>query len=223
MKQDQVNERGRVRAALTRRPALEPVIFVALALVYSWFVRPTGNDWLKGPLLLIVVAIPFLSNILHRDSLRDLGLRFDNLRASIREVGIATVVGAAAVVLIGLAAGDGPGFQRSMLGSFLVYPIWGLVQQYAMQSFTFRRVREGIRSPAASAAITALLFALVHMPNLALALSTLVGGYVWCRLFDRHPNLLTLAVSHGWLAVLLRYSWPAGWLHSLAVGPAYWN
>ena len=52
---------------------------------------------------------------------------------------------------------------------------------------------------------------------------TLVGGYVWCRLFHRQPNLFTLAISHGWLAVLVRYSWPAEWLHNLRIGPGYWT
>jgi hypothetical protein len=213
---------GSLRAALIARPAIEPLVFVGLALVYVWVVRPTRNDWLKIPFLTIIVLIPFVSNFLHRDRLRDLGLRLDNFWASAREVGIAALVGAVAIAAVGLATGAGPVLRRSMLDSFLLYPIWGLVQQYAMQSFTYRRLYQGLGRPAGSAAITALLFASVHWPNWPLALLTLVGGYVWCRLFQRHPNLFTLALSHGWLAVLLRYSWPAEWLHNLRIGAGYW-
>ncbi len=68
-----------------------------------------------------------------------------------------------------------------------------------------------------------MLFASLHYPNMALVLVTLVGGYAWCRLFERHPNLITLAVSHGWLAVLLRAFWPAEWLHNLRIGPGFWT
>jgi len=208
---------------LTARPAVEPLVFVALALVYNWIVRPTGNDWLKIPLITIIVLIPFASNFAHKDRLRDLGLRFDNFWPAARDVGIATIIGAVVVVAVGMAAGAGPAFPRGTLVYFLLYPLWGLVQQYAMQSFTFRRTLEGVGHPGLSAAIAASLFAVVHWPNWPLALMTLVGGYVWCRLFHRQPNLFTLAISHGWLAVLVRYSWPAEWLHNLRIGPGYWT
>jgi membrane protease YdiL (CAAX protease family) len=211
-----------LREKLTARPVLEPLLFVSLAVVYSWVIRPTHNDWLRIPFLVVIVLIPFASNLLHRDRLRDLGLRFDNLRASAREVGMATAIGAVAILAVGTLTGD-PHFRDRMVQSFFVYPLWGLIQQYAMQSFTYRRLREGIAQPGLAAAAAAALFASVHWPNWPLALVTLVGGYVWCRLFERHPNLITLALSHGWLAVLLRYSWPVDWLRNLRIGPSYWE
>jgi hypothetical protein len=213
---------GFLRKALVSRPALQPAIFVCLALAFVWVVRPTSNDWLKTPLLTIIVLIPFSSNYLHRDSLRDLGIRLDNLPDSLREVGIATVIGAVTILATGALAGVEPHFGRRALNSLLLYPGWGLVQQYAMQSFTYRRIKDSVRRPGTAAALTAAAFAAIHYPNLALAGVTLVGGYVWCRLFERHPNLFTLALSHGWLAVVLRASWPATWLHSLTIGPDYW-
>ncbi len=212
-----------VKRGIVAQPALQPAVFVGLAFAFIWVVRPTGSDWLKIPFLVVVVLIPFASNFLHGDRLRDLGLRLDNLPDSLREVGIATAIGAGAILAIGVWAGVEPHFGRRALNSLLLYPGWGLVQQYAMQSFTYRRIKEGVRRPGLAAALTAALFAAVHYPNLALAGVTLVGGYVWCRLFDRHPNLFMLALSHGWLAVLLRASWPARWLHSLTIGPDFWH
>lgn len=203
--------------------AAEPIAFVALALLYTWLVRPTRNDWLKGPALAFIIAIPFLSVFLHRDQLADLGLRFDNLVRSAREVAIATAVGALIVVGLGMMVGAGPRLSVSLIDDFLLYPLWGMAQQFAMQSFTYRRLRESFGGIALSAALTATLFGALHYPNLALAGTTLVGGFVWCLLYQRQPNLFTLAVSHGWLAVLLRYSWPAEWLHNLRIGPGYWT
>ncbi len=211
-----------LRERLTARPVLEPLLFVGLAVVYSWVIRGTHNDWLRIPFLVVIVLIPFASNILHRDSLRSLGLRFDNLWVSAREVGLATLIGAVVILAVGTLTG-GPHFRGRMVQSFLVYPFWGLIQQYAMQSFTYRRLRGGIAHTGLAAALAAALFASVHWPNWPLALVTLLGGYVWCRLFERHPNLITLALSHGWLAVLLRYSWPVDWLRNLRIGPSYWE
>lgn len=196
---------------------------MALTLVYIWVVRPTRDDWLKIPLLVVIVAIPFLSAYLHRDSPRDLGLRLDNFWVSARDVGAVTALGAVILVVIALLVDNPIDLGADRLLALLLYPFWGLAQQFAMCSFTYRRVRESVGSPRLSAALTAALFASAHLPNWPLTAMTLLGGYVWCRLFERTPNILTLAISHGWLAVLLRASWPAVWLHNLRIGPGYWT
>jgi len=215
--------RARLSGSSDSRLILEPLVFVTLAILYVWIVRPTRNDWLKGPVLAVIVLIPFASLILRRDPPRDLGLRIDNLLASAREVGILTGIGAAVVVGLGWSLGAGTRLSVGVIDDFLLYPLWGVAQQFAMQSFTYRRLRAGMGGVVVPAVLTALLFAAVHFPNLALAATTLVGGFAWCLLFQRHPNLFTLGISHGWLAVLLRYSWPAEWLHNLRIGPGYWT
>lgn len=201
---------------------VEPIVFVALAILYVWVLKPTGNDLIRVPYLVIVVLIPIASNLLHGDRPAELGLRLDNLGASAREVGIATAAGALLILAIGWLT-DGLHAWSGMWAAFLTYPGWALAQQYAMQSFTYRRMRDAWGRPAIAAGLTAGLFGLVHAPNLALALVTAIGGYVWCRLFERHPNLFTLAVSHGWLAVLIRVAWRAEWLRNLRIGPSFWT
>lgn len=203
--------------------AVEPTLFVGLALLYIWVLQPTHNDWLRVPVLAVIVLIPLASAILHGDSLRDLGLQIDSFGASAREVGLATVGGAVVILVIGLLAGHAPQSRPGIIRAVLLYPFWGLAQQYAMQSFTFRRFREATGHVSAAAGITAILFGAAHYPNLSLAAVTAVGGFFWCLLFQRHPNLFTLAMSHGWLAVLLRASWPAEWLHNLRIGPSFWT
>ncbi len=47
-------------------------------------------------------------------------------------------------------------------------------------------------------------------------------GFVWCGLFERHPNVFTLTLSHAWRAFLLRAAWPEGWLRGMRVGPGLW-
>jgi membrane protease YdiL (CAAX protease family) len=208
---------------LTARPALEPLAFVALGVAYAWVIQPTGNSWIQVPFMTVIVLIPLASNFLHGDKLHDMGIRFDNLWSSTREVGVVTLLATGLVVVVGYVVGAGPAFPRGILGYMLFYPLWGLVQQYAMQSFAFRRTLESVERPWLSAAITALLFAVLHWPNWPLALLTGFGGFVWCLLFYRQPNLFILALSHGWLAVLIRYSWPAEWLRNLRIGPSYWT
>ena len=45
-------------------------------------------------------------------------------------------------------------------------------------------------------------FALLHTPNAALMLATLVGGVCWCILYLRERALLPLAVSHAASAIV---------------------
>jgi len=222
--QDQVSRGpGGFLRALSTRPALEPLVFVALGVAYAWVIQPTGDGWIQVPFMTIIVLIPFASNFMHGDRLHDMGIRLDNLWPSAREVGAVTLVATVLIVAVSYAAGTRPAFPRGILGYMLFYPLWGLVQQYAMQSFAFRRTLESVERPWLSAAITALLFAALHWPNWPLALLTGVGGFVWCLLFYRQSNLFVLALSHGWLAVLVRYSWPAEWLRNLRIGPHYWT
>lgn len=217
--------RGNSRGARSRRAAsaIEPAVFVLLVLLYIWIIQPTHDDRLRIPVMVAIVLLPFVSAYLHGDGLRDLGLRIDNIGASAREVGLATLAGAVAIVAIGLLAGHAPESRSGIVGAVFLYPFWGLAQQYAMQSFTYRRFHEATGLAPAAAALTAVLFGAAHYPNLALASVTLVGGFFWCLLFQRYPNLITLALSHGWLAVLLRASWPAAWLHNLRIGPSFWT
>ncbi len=204
-------------------PAIEPVVFVGLALIFIWIIRPTDNDWITAPLLSILFIFPLASTYLHRDTRRELGLRVDNFGPSIREVGAFTIIAAALVAGAAPLIGTGPASQPNIWRSLLLYPAWGLAQQFAMQSFTYRRLRQTSRRPMTAAALTAILFASLHFPNMPLTILTLLAGYVWCRLFERHPNLITLALSHGLMAVLLRATWPSEWLHNLHIGPRYWT
>jgi membrane protease YdiL (CAAX protease family) len=202
---------------------LEPAGFVALALLYVWVVQPTRNDWLRVPFIIILVLIPLLSNVLHKDSLKNMGIRLDNLGISAREVGLVTLTAAAVILGVGYLARGFFHFPPEALQKLLLYPLWGLAQQYVMQAFVYRRLREGTGSVPVAGIATASLFAVIHWPNQVLVVMTLLGGMVWCRLFERQPNLFTLAISHGLIAVLLFYLCPEEWLRHLRIGPSYYR
>jgi len=167
--------------------------------------------------------IPFGSSLLHRERPRELGFRLDNFARSARDTAIVTAAGAVIIVAIGLAAGRRPDLGPNAAIAVLSYLLWGLLQQYALQAFVYRRLGEGLRRSRTAAAVTAVLFGALHLPNPVLAPATVVVGYLWCRLYSRTPNLLTLAVSHAVLAALIMASLPPEWIHRLKVGPGYWS
>ena len=74
-----------------------------------------------------------------------------------------------------------------------------------MQTFFTRRIETFMDNPITIAAASATLFSLIHFPNPVLMVLTWVGGFYWTYSFLNSPNLYALALSHGWLAVMLRF------------------
>jgi len=104
--------------------------------------------------------------------------------------------------------------------SMLLYPVWGLVQQWLVQCLFVDNLRKVAELPRGwLVLIGAFGFGILHVDSPALwAATTALGGvYVW--LFQRYRNLWPLAVLHGWLGSLF-YPWvldrnPAGDLADL--------
>jgi hypothetical protein len=218
MQTETVIERRKAQLAL-----LEVGAFLLLLLGYIWVWQGAFPGSLAAVIAGALLLIAASNFIIHRDRPRALGLRVDNLLASLVEVG------AASALIFALLAGGGwvLGTQRPV-GPWTIDRLawlffWAFIQQYALQAFVQTRLREVWGSDQAAAASAAGLFAFLHLPNPPLMVATFVIGYVWCRLFRRHPNLLTLALSHMTLAITLSHSFPRAWLHGLRVGPGYFN
>ena len=200
----------------------EPFGFVLLIFVYIWVIEPRNSVAARIVSLVILASIPPVSQRLRRENPRNLGFRLDNLGRSAREVGIFTLAAAGLLIAAAFLAGKGPALPQGMPLALLTYPLWAFLQQYALQAFLHRRLLRVCRSTQTAAGISALVFASLHYPNPVLVPVTALGGYAWCRLYQRTPNLFSLAVSHGWLAMLLLAVSPDAWVHNLRVGPGYW-
>ena len=97
---------------------------------------------------------------------------------------------------------------------------WGAAQQWVLQTVVLREARRRV-PPGASTYVSALLFAMVHLPNPLLTLMTFAGAVGWCTIFQRHPNILPLAVSHAVGTLALLYSFDDDTLGQLRIGHAY--
>lgn len=69
--------------------------------------------------------------------------------------------------------------------------------------------------------LSAVIFSLVHAPNLPLMALTFPAGYFWASWFHRHRNLPALWLSHMALAASVVYSLNGPALRMLRVGIAY--
>ena len=92
---------------------------------------------------------------------------------------------------------------------FLLYPIWGVVQQLLVQGMVAANLTaaaDPLGSPWAVTPVAAVLFGAVHVPNRRLTAATFALGLAFTPLYLRHGNLWPLGLYHGGLGALF-YVW----------------
>ena len=106
-----------------------------------------------------------------------------------------------------------------LLAIAAIYPIFGILQQFVLNALLAANLSDLLPGKRVSiVVISALLFGLVHAPDVPLMACTFVAGLVWVPLFLRCRNLLPLGICHGLLGTLTYY-WILGrdpWAEILA-------
>jgi membrane protease YdiL (CAAX protease family) len=204
--------------------ALEVASVMASVIVAAWVVLPLQPE---RPWLALIPVITGLALVLHSqqvrgENARSLGLGTGNFLKAAQLLALPMLAGAALIVAIGIVASSFH-YTSHFRIVLVVLPIWGLIQQYVLQGFVYRRLKYSLAGRRSGVAIvaTAVLFALAHAPNLMLMGLTLVAGLVWSWVYDRAPNLLALGLSHAIMSLLIMTSWPPWLLDSMGIGFKY--
>ena len=108
-------------------------------------------------------------------------------------------------------------------GHIARYVAWALIQQYLICAVCAERWFVATDSRAIAVYLGALGFALLHTPNAALMLATMIGGLCWCALYLRERALLPLAVSHAASALILLALLPRSILASAEVSARFFQ
>ena len=194
------HERGHRRPGELLAVAAAGAIHVILELIASEAAALTWSG---------IAAIGFGAYLLRR-ALRDPGLfvrwgfRTDGLPAALRaHLSFAAVGGGGLFAWATLVGRPDipPGFWLTLL----LYPVWGLTQQFALQNLIVRNLETWVNHPLALAAAGAALFSASHAPRLDLVFLTLIGGIPFVLLYRRHPNLWAVGLAHGVLGTMAAY------------------
>lgn len=188
---------------------------MACVFAYVWIIEP------KVPRSAVLVPAAVLVILTAWHDLRHGEWGF-SWRALLPGLWRALAVTFVAVLLI-VGAGAGIGTlhdRRDFLGSLAPVVLWGGAQQWILQTVVLREA-QGISSRAKGIAIAAVLFGAVHLPNPLLAPVTGAAALIWCRLYDRNPNIIPLALSHGLGTLALRYAFDEAIIGHLRIGVAY--
>jgi membrane protease YdiL (CAAX protease family) len=132
------------------------------------------------------------------------GLRADNMLEAIRPCLIILILGAAALLTYGAMCGRAA-IPRTAWIAFLLYPFYGIAQQFALQALITTNLRGLIPGRAVRTLVAAGLFSAAHTPDGRLMALTFPSGLVFTWLYERHPNLWAIGVTHGVLGALAYY------------------
>lgn len=170
-------------------------------------------DWLALQSLYISIALLFwLTYILTRYRKNKLILHYWGFRkANFWRTGLFVAPFSLVAIVAILWAGlfKGTVFFNWQIGVvLLVYPFWGIVQQYLMLAVFARNLSDiGILgfSKVQAILLTSLLFALVHYPSPLLMGFTFIMELWFASAYFKYKNLWALGCYHGVIASLLLY------------------
>ena len=133
------------------------------------------------------------------------GLRFDNLRSASLQCAPILLLGAGGMLAYTFWRAERLEVAPSFVAVVVLYPIWGLAQQWLLQGVAVGNMRRLGAPPALIVLVVAALFGMAHAPDWRLAGLCAVAGAVWTALYLRVPNIIPLGLCHGWLGALAYY------------------
>jgi membrane protease YdiL (CAAX protease family) len=191
------------------------IAIVSSVLVYVWFLESVlPRDFVVVPAA-IVVGLTIHYDVRHHEW----GLSWPAFASGLWRALVATSIMAAIVLGAGVALGTLHD-RRDFLGSLAPLVVWGAAQHWVLQTVVLREAQRAT-SRRRGIVLAAVLFGAIHLPNPFLAPVTAVAALVWCRIYDRYPNIIPLALSHGLGTLAVRYAFDDAITGRLRIGASY--
>lgn len=186
-------------------------------LLYVWHLSPH----LVLPSIMVGLFLIVLTSFVRKDSLKELGIRFDNIKPSGKECIIVSLIGANLLFAFFFIHHEGftPNSFQRLFFRILDYALAGTGQQFLLQSIIFVRLNQIFKNKRGAILTAAVIFSLLHVPNIPLMVVTLIAGLVCCILFVRHRNIFTLGITHGVMAVMVYSLFVPAVIENFRTGP----
>jgi len=191
------------------------VPLLAVIAGYTWvFVRLTPR-WSAH----VVTAIVLGLSVWRAARTGEWGLRRSAFLPALGAAAVFTLPAVLAIYLAGSHLGPLPRRPHPWRDLALLVP-WAAGQQFALQTVLLREA-QAATSRGKGIALAAAIFGALHLPNPFLAPVTFVAAVAWCWIYDRHPNLVPLALSHALCTLAVIYCLDPTLTGRLRVGYAY--
>ena len=191
------------------------LVMLAVIAGYTWVLVRVTPRWFAS---VVTVAVLLLS-VVRAARTGEWGLRWSDLLPALREAALMTVAAAAVMYLAGSALGTVHRRDHPLRDLASLVP-WAAGQQFALQTVLLREA-QAATSRRKGIAVAAIVFAALHLPNPFLTCVTLLAAFAWCWIYDRHPNLLPLALSHALCTLVILCCFDPALTGRLRVGYSY--
>ena len=182
---------------------------VAIVLEYTWVLAPIAPRWTASAAGALVVALAIARAL----KTGEWGLRASAFPSALWRA--LTFTAAAALVLAAVGTQLGTWHDRRLsAGEFAVLFLWGLGQQFALQTVLLRET---------TVLAAALIFAALHLPNPFLTAVTFAGALAWCWIYSRYASILPLALSHALLTIAILHAFDDRITGGLRVGVSFFS
>jgi membrane protease YdiL (CAAX protease family) len=204
------------RAPIAVRDLTELLLGFSGIMIVLWL--PTREQLIFGP---IAMLAPLAMVLWKSPTRRELGVDW---RGFVSAWWVLPAAIGFAILSVGLAriAGTFHAPYNTDLAHAGGYVLWTIYQQFLLQDYFMPRLTRILSSNGAIAA-SAFLFAVAHLPNLPLALATLVWGAVSCLLFRRYRNLWVVGLAQGLFGLCFAACIPEAMHHHMRVGLGYFQ
>jgi len=195
----------------------ELVIGFGLILAAFWTPHPLQH-WVY----VIALGWFIISITLSFESWKAMGCCVAGFWRSSWVVGVAVLLAAVATFFAStLHTLHHPAGPANWVMAFGGYTVWALTQQLLLQGYFLARLLRILPNPNVAAALSAVVFALAHLPNPVLTPLTLIWGLTACLVFVRTRNVYPLAIAHAIFGICVAITIPASVLHNMRVGLGY--
>jgi membrane protease YdiL (CAAX protease family) len=191
------------------------VAILATVLVYTWVLQPVTPRWTATLAAAVVLALAGVRAV----RAREWGLAPSQFLPSLLSSAIFTAAAACVLALAAWQRGSWHARSATVVDAAILL-LWALGQQFALQITLLREAQAATRR-AAGIAIASALFAALHLPNPFLTTVTFLAALAWCSIYDRHPNLIPLTLSHALLTLVVLSALDEAATGRLRVGVAY--
>jgi membrane protease YdiL (CAAX protease family) len=188
---------------------------LAVVLIFTWLLAPGAPQWATAGAVVLVLGLAVGRAV----RTGEWGVQRTAFRAALGWSGAMTGASALGIYLAGLRLGTWHDRGDLWINLAALIP-WGLGQQFALHTVFLREAQATVGRPG-GVLLAALMFAILHLPNPFLTAMTGLGALAWCWIYDRHPNLLPLALSHALLTLAILYAFDDAMTGRLRVGLAY--
>ena len=191
------------------------IAILAVVLSYTWLIEPIAPRWSTPIAVALVVGLA----IWRAMRSGEWGMTPRAFVPALWRSTALTLTAALGIALTGVQRGTWHSQSGAWTSLALLIP-WGLGQQFALQT-VFLHESRAVVGRTAGIWLAAALFAALHLPNPFLSAMTFAGALAWCWIYDRHPNLLPLALSHALLTLAILCAFDEATTGHLRVGAAY--